>query len=584
MRIFFNRLLPDLTNVFARFPVTIAISVFAFFFFAAQTADWFSLPRKFEERFYFSFFTMFIASGGVYLLAESRTVNKMMATLLAAIVAAIIGLLAFYSFEFSVNHLMLILALVLWPVVAGFLRSGVSFNAVWLFNSRLGLAIVLASIVGGLFFAGVSAIFASLEYLFNVKMPSDIYMYVANGAVTLVGALYGLSLIPQDINEELQLPGSSDLLNRGISILINYIMVPVLLVYVVILHAYAIKIAVTFILPKGQVGIMVLIFGIGGTAIWLIARPWVETGTRALKLFTRHWFWFTIIPTLMLCLAVYVRVEAYGVTPERYGLVLVAIWLLAMIVYFAIKRIEARPQFIIGSMAALLFIGSFGPWGAQEFSIASQLARFDVLLTQSGVAKDGKLVDQVPDTMPKADQKQVKSIVRFLRKQDRLDELKPYFADKKDSPFITLTPTHKIAKLINSQLKLGISEKKYINFNSPKPAEIVLPTNSKLFGPFKIYARAKVRKKGPVDEKNKRVSLNKKMFAVHQGKNTWQISHQELLASLSGTTPPYNLPIKLRLKGPGEMFLIVTSISGSRNAKTKRVTRLEGWLLFPAVP
>lgn len=72
------------------------------------------------------------------------------------------------------------------------------------------------------------------------------------------------------------------LLERGVSVLVNYILVPVILVYAAILHAYAVKILLDGGLPQGQIATMVSIFAVGGTAAWLVAWPWREQGTRLL--------------------------------------------------------------------------------------------------------------------------------------------------------------------------------------------------------------------------------------------------------------------------------------------------------------
>ena len=66
------------------------------------------------------------------------------------------------------------------------------------------------------------------------------------------------------------------MLERGVSVLVNYVLVPVIFIYAVILHAYAVKIALEQSLPEGQIATIVTIFALGGTGAWLIAWPWRE--------------------------------------------------------------------------------------------------------------------------------------------------------------------------------------------------------------------------------------------------------------------------------------------------------------------
>ena len=45
----------------------------------------------------------------------------------------------------------------------------------------------------------------------------------------------------------------------------------------------------------------------------------------------RHWFWLTVAPLALLVIAVWRRVSDYGVTPDRYWLALIALWLLILV-------------------------------------------------------------------------------------------------------------------------------------------------------------------------------------------------------------------------------------------------------------
>ena len=256
----------------------------------------------------------------------------------------------------------------------------------------------MAVIVGLIFGGGLSAIIESLNFLFNADLPSRLHEHVWVTAAALIAPIYGLSLVPTRLDEELTLTGERDtLLERGVSVLVNYVLVPIVVVYTVILHAYAVKILLDGALPEGQIGLMVTIFALGGTATWLIAWPWRETGTWVLRFFMRFWFWFTIVPVILLAIAIWERVSTYGVTPDRYGIVIVAVWLAIVTLYLAIRRNRADMRVLLGSIALLLLIGSTGPWGANSVSISSQFARLvgfhesEKLLTP-----DGKIVDPVP--------------------------------------------------------------------------------------------------------------------------------------------------------------------------------------------
>ena len=298
-------------------------------------------------------------------------------------------------------------ALTLALMIAAYMRKDATEKALWLFNARLGMAIALAIIITVIFGGGISAILASLEYLFEFNVPSALYEHTWVTAAALIGPVYGLSLMPTDLDEELVLDDQPGLLDRGISVLINFVMVPIAAIYVVILHLYAAKIAWTFELPKGQIGIMVLLFGLGGTATYLIARPWAGRGTALLRWFLGSWFWFTIVPAALLAIAVWQRVAEYGITPDRYGLVLIGIWLIAMAVYLAARRMRADSRVILASLGVLLLVASFGPWGARDLSVSSQLERASMAIIESRriTWRTTGWLETIPEkgTMPAAD-------------------------------------------------------------------------------------------------------------------------------------------------------------------------------------
>ena len=106
-------------------------------------------------------------------------------------------------------------------------------------------------------------------------------------ASLLSGPIYGLTLVPRDLDEEFILAEDGRLMERGVSAIINYVLVPLAVIYAAILHFYAAKIALTWELPEGQIGTMVMLFGFGMAATYLIARPWAERGMALLETFSR---------------------------------------------------------------------------------------------------------------------------------------------------------------------------------------------------------------------------------------------------------------------------------------------------------
>lgn len=310
-------------------------------------------------------------------------------------------------------------------------------SAVWLYNSRLGTAIILSIIASIIFGGGLYAITSSLDFLLGVDVNRDVYDVVWIVAIGFIGPVFGLYLMPENSHEELVLPDQNALLARGVSFLINFVLTPMLVIYIVILHLYAAKILFTFSLPKGQVALMVLIFSLGLTGFIIFARPWAERSTRLTKWLLNYWHLLLFTPLILLAISVARRISDYGITPERYMLVVLGLWLVALLVLPLIKRAQISSVQILGSIAAILIIVSFGPWGAKSVSIYSQKQRFVELLERNGLIEDNVLVANLTSApkMSAEDAKTGHSITRFLSRNHGLESIRPIFNGHPDDPF-----------------------------------------------------------------------------------------------------------------------------------------------------
>ena len=337
----FARLIPDLTKILLRFPASVLASVVLCIVNNVEIADGHTIGSHELWQINYALIAAFLAGGGGHLFAESRGWQRISTLLLGLALGTAAGALTYFQAVTETHHLFVLGGLVLALMVSAHMRSGTTQNAVWLFNARLGLAAVLSVIIGLIFAGGLSAIVASLNYLFNVEIDDTAYEHIWTTGVTLIGPIYGLTLVPANLHEELVLADEGNLLERGVAAIINYVLVPLAVIYAAILHIYAAKIAVTWELPKGQIGTMVMLFGFGMAATYLVARPWAQRGTKLLKWFLVSWYWFTIAPSALLAIAVWTRISDYGVTPERYGLVVVFAWLVAVAAYLGLRRSAA---------------------------------------------------------------------------------------------------------------------------------------------------------------------------------------------------------------------------------------------------
>ena len=574
-----HRLVPDLSDSLARFPVPALVSVLLCVYGNLDVATIVSDGYMSGNQVYLGGTAAFMAAGAAHYFAQSRGMSRLAELILALVAALVAGGLAFWDVYLRSSHLFLFAGLLPLLMIAGFLRSGAKQGALWLFNLRLGLAVVLAVIVGLIFAGGISAILASLEFLFNVDLPWRAHEHVWVTAASLIGPLYGLSLMPVRLDEEVALSGGRDtLIERGVSVLVNYIMVPIAVVYTLILHAYAVKILLDGALPKGQIGLMVSIFAVGGTATWLIAWPWRETGTVLLRFFMRYWFWFTIVPVILLAVAIWERISTYGVTPDRYGIVIIAIWLALVMLYLAIRRNRADMRALLGSFAVLVLIGSAGPWGANSVSIESQFGRLTGFFqSEKLLTPENKIVDPVP-TLSADGKREIETLLWTLSSMGGLDKLKPYFAGRKDDPFAVQGDRWGTLGEIRKILGLDVytPEPEQVNFGAGTPFIRDISGQGRLVGPIQIHLNAAER---PAEVWAK---TDGQTLEITVGTQKWSIPVKPLMAKVkadTATQTQITQPQPVIYEAEPGLTLVIINASGELRDKP-RYLNLGFWIIL----
>lgn len=479
----FEKLVPELAAALMRFPVSATISVLL-----CAYVNIVGVGGSFDDDGYViaGAAAAFIASGSAHLFAEGRGLSRATSILISFCAAAIAAALGYFTKVFDTNLLFLFAGLIPVLMVAPYLKNNAKQGAIWLFNLRFGLAALLAIIVAALFAAGLSAIVEALNFLFDAGINSDLHEHIWGTAASLIAPIYGLSLMPRDLAEEVNIASEKDtLLARGVSVLVNYVLVPVIVVYALILHAYAAKIIIEQNLPKGQIATMVTIFALGGTGAWLVAWPWRETGTRMLRWFMRGWFWLTIAPAVLLAIAICRRITDYGVTPDRYGILLVAIWVAALTAYLAYRRNCADMRAILGSIALLLLVGSVGPFGAKGLTISSQLTRFAHYLEAHGLLKNGKAIPPATKLASEVITEGY-SFLGALQNVDALDRLMPWFEGVEKNPFKLGSSRWQLNSNIAEYLGFQTpqSDTDYVNFTANVAISLNISANKRLVGPL----------------------------------------------------------------------------------------------------
>jgi hypothetical protein len=278
----------------------------------------------------------------------------------------------------------------------------------WQYNKALFLRFLLAGIYAAVLFGGLALALAALDKLFGVDVPGEAYGRLWMVMAFVVSTWLFLGGVPDDFAA---LERRSDV-PAGLRIFTQYVLVPIIAVYLVMLTVYLGKVLIDRQWPSGWIGYLVSSVASVGILAWLLVRPlegiteyrWVRTYTRG--------FYVALLPAIvMLWLAIGKRVAQYGVTERRYFMIVLSLWWAGIAVYYTLGR--SRSIKVIPATLCLLALVTFaGPWGAYHVSLASQRHRLDQLLDRHGLRV--AIPAATARDVPLADRKEIAATVRYL--------------------------------------------------------------------------------------------------------------------------------------------------------------------------
>ena len=318
---------------------------------------------------------------------------------------------------------MLLIGLCFFLMVAPFWRKG-EMNGFWQYNKTIFLRALMSMLFGGVLFAGLAIALAALDNLFGVDIPGKRYPELWILIAGLFATTFFLSGMPENLES---LESASDY-PKGLRIFAQYVLMTLVVVYFGILYAYIGKILIEWNWPKGWVAELILGFTMTGVISLVLLYPMREQSGYGWLKRAWNWFYLLLIPlTIVLFLAINRRISDYGITEERYIVLVFGVWLCGMIAYFLLSKVKSIK--IIPATICLLAIGlSFGPWGAFSVSESSQVGRLRDLLSRNEILIDGK-VQKAPNKVPVDDSRQISSIVGYLRGSHGLETIQPWFAE-----------------------------------------------------------------------------------------------------------------------------------------------------------
>ena len=297
-------------------------------------------------------------------------------------------------------------------------------NGFWQFNRALFLRFLTGGIYSAVLFAGLAIALAGVDNLFGVDVAEEAYFRLWAFIAFVFHTWFFTAGIPQDFAglEELEeYPG-------GLRAFSQYVLLPLVTVYLLILTAYLGRVLVTRVWPSGWIGYLVSALAALGILSLLLVHPlreregyaWIDRYARV--------FWVAILPSVvMLLLAVWQRIDQYGITERRYLLAALAVWLAAVAVYFAVSR-SRNIKAIPASLALVAIVTLVGPLSAYAVSLRSQMGRLAELLERHGALVDGR-ISAVSGDVPVEDRREITGALGYLIMYHGTREIDDWFPE-----------------------------------------------------------------------------------------------------------------------------------------------------------
>lgn len=294
----------------------------------------------------------------------------------------------------------------------------------WYFNFQLAVALCFSVLSALIFCGGLSLSLKSISYLFEMKISSSFYSRIWIFGWSFFAPVYFLVNVPSQFDYQ-----QSDCeFPRGVYFIQNYVLIPLSLTYMVILYAYFIKILLQWELPRGNLGLMISVFGVIGIFTHLMIFPLHNRNKPLLGWFYRNFYKMMIVPLGLLILAISVRISQYGLTEPRYIVVICATWFSILIACFLFQGTEFQLRTVTVSLAVLALAVSFGPWQLDKLPVSHQFSRLQTLLIKENMLINNQY--QAPKNQPDfAIRKSISSTVNYLITHDGGDKIRPWFSN-----------------------------------------------------------------------------------------------------------------------------------------------------------
>ena len=377
-------------------------------------------------------------------------------------------LLALYYFllpeEFSnkvvYRGILLTIAIHLIVSYLPFLKKGDHYNF-WEYNRKIFERVVITAVYSIVVYGGISIAMVAADQLFNLDIPEEIYFEYWILVVGIFATILFLAGFPKNFkNENLETTYPV-----GLKIFTQFILLPLVTIYFLILYGYIAKILITWEIPQGLTSYLVIIFSIVGIfALLLIYPVQYSTKNKWLRIYSKIFYWAILPLIVLLLISIFKRINQYGITENRYFILALGLWLAGISIYLLINKLE-NIKIIPISLSVIALLTAFGPWGAFNVSKMSQLRIIKHQLEEINVLVDGK-INKNHESVDGKKESEIYQKISYIVENHGYKNIQKIIEIELDTSLTNTSSPYTISSAIADSL--GISSNSYYETNTQK--------------------------------------------------------------------------------------------------------------------
>ena len=288
---------------------------------------------------------------------------------------------------------------------------------------------VITGIFVAVLWIGIEIILTTVNYLF-FNSGDSLFFRLTTYSFWFITEVFGVSLFlsllkkPDDNLENYEFPFIFNLL-------IKFVIIPLIIIYTGVLYIYMMKVLISMHLPKGLISHLVLWYTAFSVAVMILITPFTQKD-KFFENFKKYFPYFSIPLIFASLFAVFQRTYQYGITENRYYVLISIFWLLfCMILY--IRKMNITGIFI--SLIACLVISVYTPLSAKNVSNFSQSQRLKRMLVKYGALKDGK-ISKITQKLTNNEGSQIYTTIQYISDNSTIAKLN--FKNEKGEVYSTL--------------------------------------------------------------------------------------------------------------------------------------------------